>query len=114
MLRLDHLIKIVDNKLKKSWDIFTCKPHLEWAWSGVAGERGSGPEGEKPGWLAGGRAGDRRGPGKGGGQNSAWEEMQKGMGCFLLCPQLRVNKQRLGPPDPPWTLQFPRPSRPQP
>lgn len=31
MLCLDHLIKIVDNKLKKSWAIFTCKPHLEWA-----------------------------------------------------------------------------------
>lgn len=45
---------------------------------------------------------------------TAWKEMQKGMWCFLLCPQLRVNKQRLGPPDPPWTLQFPRPSWPQP
>lgn len=48
------------------------------------------------------------------GRRQSREEMQEGMWCFLLCPQRRVNKQWLGPPDPPWTLQFPRPRRPQP
>lgn len=42
------------------------------------------------------------------------EGMQEGMWCSLLCPQLRVSKHGLGPPDPPWTLQFPRPSGPSP
>lgn len=36
------------------------------------------------------------------------------MSYFLLCPQLRVNKQKLGPPEPPWAWRFPRPWWPQP
>ena len=66
LLCSDRLIKIVDNTLKKSWDIFTCKPHLEWAWSRVAGVGGwmrSGGDGREAGWLGGpGRAEGRAQP----------------------------------------------------
>lgn len=48
------------------------------------------------------------------GRTQPREETREGTRCFFLCLQLRVNKQKLGPPDPLRTLQFPRPCWPQP
>lgn len=49
-----------------------------------------------------------------GGQNAAREETWTGMPRFLLCPQLTVNKQELGPPTHRGLGRFPGPSGPSP
>lgn len=93
MLCLDHLIKIVDNKLKKSWDIFTRKPHLEWAWMGWPESGEMDKKGRSLGhWLGAGPVTTGH-QGQEEGRTQPREEMQEGMWYFLLCPQLRVNKQ---------------------
>lgn len=113
LLCSDRLIKIVDNTLKKSWDIFTCKPHLEWAWSRVAGVGGwmrSGGDGREAGWLGGpGRAEGRAQP----------REDTLGREA-VLSPVSTSQDQHTEaapsghPPPLPWTWQFPRPCWPQP
>ena len=67
-------------------------------WGSVRGHRGLGKE-------EGGCAG-RTHSARGGDMGS--DEMLSPVST------LRVNKQKLGPPDPPRTLQFPRPCWPQP
>lgn len=63
--------------------------------------------------VATGDQGRRRG-GRAGRTHSAWGGDTGSDEMLSPVSTLRVNKQKLGPPDPPQTLQFPRPCWPQP
>lgn len=63
-------------------------------------------------WPQGTREGG--GGGCAGRTHSAWGGDAGSDEMLSPVSTLRVNKQKLGPPDPPQTLQFPRPCWPQP